>query len=94
MSWRNFIVLTFRCSIPILSGGGDGDGDLVDEIADVGFLDRYQARLAARPLLTQSIATSVLFATGDITAQQFVDKKGTKHDFVRTARMALYGGGV
>jgi protein Mpv17 len=35
----------------------------------------------------------VLFATGDITAQQLVEKKGVeKHDLVRTGRMALYGG--
>ncbi|KAK8075231.1 hypothetical protein PG997_009894 [Apiospora hydei] len=55
----------------------------------------YQARLAARPLLTQSITTAVLFATGDITAQQLVDKKGIDgHDFARTGRMALYGGGT
>ncbi|KAK8132433.1 Sym-1 [Apiospora kogelbergensis] len=55
----------------------------------------YQARLAARPLLTQSITTAVLFATGDITAQQLVDKKGIDgHDFARTGRMALYGGAV
>ena len=57
-------------------------------------LARYQARLAARPLLTQSITTAVLFATGDITAQQLIDKKGIEgHDLARTGRMALYGGG-
>lgn len=56
--------------------------------------DRYNGRLAARPLLTQSITTAVLFATGDITAQQLVDQRGLeKHDFARTGRMALYGGG-
>ncbi|KAK8072003.1 hypothetical protein PG996_005351 [Apiospora saccharicola] len=56
---------------------------------------KYQARLASRPLLTQSITTAVLFATGDITAQQLVDKKGIDgHDFARTGRMALYGGAV
>ncbi|TDZ20276.1 Protein sym-1 [Colletotrichum orbiculare MAFF 240422] len=55
----------------------------------------YQARLAARPLLTQSITTSILFATGDITAQQLVDKRGLKgHDWSRTGRMALYGGTI
>jgi|SRR4051812_2532348 hypothetical protein len=54
---------------------------------------RYNARLAARPLLTQSVTTAVLFATGDITAQQLVEKKGIKgHDLTRTGRMALYGG--
>lgn len=56
---------------------------------------RYQARLAARPLLTQAITTSILFGIGDITAQQLVDKKGLeKHDLARTGRMALYGGGT
>lgn len=55
---------------------------------------RYQARLAARPLLTQAVTTSILFGTGDIIAQQAVDKKGIeKHDLARTGRMALYGGG-
>ncbi|KAG7293215.1 Protein required for ethanol metabolism [Staphylotrichum longicolle] len=53
----------------------------------------YQARLAARPLLTQAVTTSFLFAVGDVAAQQLVDKKGLeKHDLARTGRMALYGG--
>ncbi|KAK3984875.1 hypothetical protein QBC44DRAFT_7437 [Cladorrhinum sp. PSN332] len=53
----------------------------------------YQARLAARPLLTSAISTSILFSVGDITAQQLVDKRGlSKHDYLRTGRMALYGG--
>ncbi|KAI9899155.1 hypothetical protein N3K66_005616 [Trichothecium roseum] len=57
------------------------------------FLRWYNGRLAARPLLTQSVTTAVLFATGDITCQQLVEKKGVeKHEFIRTGRMALYGG--
>ncbi|TQV98485.1 hypothetical protein V2A60_007777 [Cordyceps javanica] len=61
----------------------------------VSLLRWYNGRLAARPLLTQSITTAVLFATGDITAQQLVDQRGLeKHDFARTGRMALYGGVV
>lgn len=56
-------------------------------------LIRYQAKLFKRPLLTQAVTTAVLFATGDITAQQLVEKKGIeKHELARTARMALYGG--
>ncbi|KIH89476.1 protein Mpv17 [Sporothrix brasiliensis 5110] len=55
----------------------------------------YKARLAARPLLTQSVTTAVLFAVGDITAQQLVERRGpTGHDSMRTGRMALYGGAV
>ncbi|KAK3907011.1 hypothetical protein C8A05DRAFT_40197 [Staphylotrichum tortipilum] len=55
----------------------------------------YQARLAARPLFTQAVTTSILFAVGDLTAQQLVEKRGIeKHDFTRTGRMALYGGVV
>lgn len=51
-------------------------------------------KLASRPILTQSITTAVLFATGDAMAQQAVEKKGLKnHEFARTGRMALYGGG-
>jgi protein Mpv17 len=52
-------------------------------------------KLASRPLLTQSITTAVLFATGDVMAQQLVEKKGLKnHELARTGRMALYGGGT
>jgi protein Mpv17 len=51
-------------------------------------------KLATRPLLTQSVTTAVLFATGDAMAQQLVEKKGLKnHELARTGRMALYGGG-
>lgn len=60
-----------------------------------GFIRWYNGRLAARPLLTQAVTTSVLFATGDITAQQLVEGRGLqKHDLTRTGRMALYGGCV
>jgi protein Mpv17 len=49
--------------------------------------------LASRPVLTQSITTAVLFATGDIMAQQGVEGKGMdEHSLARTGRMALYGG--
>lgn len=56
--------------------------------------NRYRMKLATRPMLTQSVTTAILFATGDIMAQQAVESKGIeKHEFVRTGRMALYGGG-
>ncbi|KAK3388931.1 hypothetical protein B0T20DRAFT_447315 [Sordaria brevicollis] len=55
----------------------------------------YKAQLAARPLLTQAVTTSLLFGIGDITAQQLVDRRGfSNHDLSRTGRMALYGGTV
>ena len=56
---------------------------------------RYQRKLASRPILTQSITTAILFATGDVMAQQLVEKKGFQnHQLARTGRMALYGGGI
>jgi len=55
----------------------------------------YQSKLASRPLLTQSITTAILFATGDVLAQQAVEGVGVeKHNYVRTRNMALYGGFV
>ncbi|KAK8187496.1 hypothetical protein HDK77DRAFT_289805 [Phyllosticta capitalensis] len=55
----------------------------------------YQSMLAKRPLLTQSVTTAVLFGTGDVLAQQAVEKRGfEKHEWIRTARMAGYGGAV
>lgn len=56
---------------------------------------RYQSKLASRPLLTQSITTAVLFATGDTMAQHAIERKGWRnHEFGRTGRMAFYGGCV
>ena len=38
--------------------------------------------------------SQVLFGSGDVLAQQAVDRRGFgKHDMARTGRMALYGGG-
>ncbi|KAJ5128257.1 hypothetical protein N7448_001974 [Penicillium atrosanguineum] len=55
----------------------------------------YQSKLAKRPILTASITSAVLFGSGDVLAQQAVDRRGlAKHDFSRTGRMALYGGAV
>ncbi|SNX85031.1 related to glomerulosclerosis protein Mpv17 [Melanopsichium pennsylvanicum] len=42
----------------------------------------------------QCLTGGVLFATGDTIAQQFVEKRGSQHDFPRTLRLALYGGCV
>ncbi|ORY16604.1 hypothetical protein BCR34DRAFT_96478 [Clohesyomyces aquaticus] len=53
----------------------------------------YQSKLKTAPLLTQALTTAVLFATGDVMAQQGVEKVGLdKHNLARTARMAGYGG--
>jgi len=55
----------------------------------------YNARLVKRPVLTQVITTAVLFGAGDVIAQQAVERRGLpKHDYVRTARMAAWGGCV
>ncbi|KAI9856108.1 MAG: Protein required for ethanol metabolism [Vezdaea acicularis] len=55
----------------------------------------YQAKLAKRPILTQSVTTAVLFATGDTLAQHAVERiPARNHNYQRTGRMALYGGAV
>ncbi|CAG2178237.1 unnamed protein product [Oppiella nova] len=60
-----------------------------------GVLRWYQAKLASRPVFTQAVSTAVLFATGDVLAQQVVEKRGfSEHTLERTGRMALYGGCV
>jgi hypothetical protein len=51
--------------------------------------------MTSRPVLTQAISITVLFGAGDVLAQQLVEKKSIKgHDFIRTGRMAFYGGGI
>jgi len=53
----------------------------------------YRASLRSRPLITQCATTAVLFGTGDVMAQQLVEKVGVdKHNFARTGRMVGYGG--
>ncbi|CAL5869191.1 uncharacterized protein PFLUO_LOCUS3419 [Penicillium psychrofluorescens] len=55
----------------------------------------YQTKLARRPILTSSVTSAVLFGSGDVLAQQVIDRRGLeKHDYGRTGRMALYGGAI
>ncbi|XP_067046180.1 protein Mpv17-like isoform X2 [Acropora muricata] len=51
----------------------------------------YQQLLVTNPWKTQIIGTGILVAVGDVITQQFVEKKGSHHDFVRTARMGVVG---
>ncbi|KAH9947341.1 hypothetical protein B0H21DRAFT_789916 [Amylocystis lapponica] len=59
-----------------------------------GFLRAFNASLVRRPMLTQCATYAVLFGAGDVLAQQAFEKKGKDHDFVRTARLTFYGGGI
>ncbi|CAD6935094.1 unnamed protein product [Tilletia controversa] len=55
------------------------------------FLQRFvQATQSTFPRKCASAA--VLFASGDVIAQQIVEKRGSKHDIWRTSRLAIYGG--
>ncbi|KAB5592976.1 integral membrane protein, Mpv17/pmp22 family protein [Ceratobasidium theobromae] len=58
-------------------------------------MQAYVRLMNARPLLGPCITTAVLFGTGDVVAQQVVDRRGiSAHDWVRTARLSLYGGAI
>ncbi|TRM68541.1 hypothetical protein BD626DRAFT_482044 [Schizophyllum amplum] len=52
----------------------------------------YNSALIRRPFLTQCASAATLFGAGDVVAQQWIEKKGTDHDFLRTARLGFYGG--
>ncbi|KAF9518750.1 hypothetical protein BS47DRAFT_1370936 [Hydnum rufescens UP504] len=52
----------------------------------------YNALLRRHPLLVPIVSTSALFGTGDAIAQQLIERRGTDHDFLRTVRLAAYGG--
>ncbi|KAK0549808.1 Protein required for ethanol metabolism [Tilletia horrida] len=55
------------------------------------FLQRFiQASQSTFPRKCASAA--FLFAAGDCIAQQAIEKRGSKHDFWRTGRLAFYGG--
>ncbi|KAI9224796.1 hypothetical protein BC828DRAFT_372523 [Blastocladiella britannica] len=52
----------------------------------------YNRALARYPIATQAGATGVLFALGDLLAQQGVERKGwSAHAWDRTARLAAFG---
>lgn len=55
------------------------------------WLKWYQGRLATSPITTQLITTGILFGTGDILAQQGIERVGIHHNFMRTARMTFFG---
>ncbi|KAG8739850.1 Protein required for ethanol metabolism [Ceratobasidium sp. 414] len=58
-------------------------------------MQAYTRFLNRRPFLGPCITTAVLFAVGDVVAQQGVDRRGlADHDWVRTARLGTYGGAV
>jgi hypothetical protein len=47
------------------------------------------------PKIWELTTVQVLFATGDVMAQQGVEKVGLdRHNLARTGRMAAYGGGT
>ncbi|KAG2225570.1 hypothetical protein INT45_013681, partial [Circinella minor] len=49
--------------------------------------------LSKRPILVQCITTAFLFGTGDVIAQQAIERKGIEHhEVARTLRMAGFGG--
>ncbi|KAI0271248.1 hypothetical protein BC834DRAFT_858433 [Gloeopeniophorella convolvens] len=54
----------------------------------------FNTLLIRRPLAAQCATSAVLFGAGDVIAQQAVERRGTKHDLARTARLAFYGGAL
>ncbi|KZT63818.1 hypothetical protein DAEQUDRAFT_86670 [Daedalea quercina L-15889] len=54
-------------------------------------LAAFNEALVTRPMLTRSMTSMTVFALGDVMAQQFVERKGSQHDLVRTGRGAFYG---
>ncbi|KAG8215540.1 hypothetical protein J3R82DRAFT_9199 [Butyriboletus roseoflavus] len=44
----------------------------------------YSAALIQRPMIAQSATAAFLFGTGDIIAQQAIERQGKNHDFMRT----------
>ncbi|GAA5907835.1 hypothetical protein JCM5296_005798 [Sporobolomyces johnsonii] len=55
-------------------------------------LRAYNSALIRRPYATGSASAAFLFGAGDVLAQQGVEKRGKDHDFMRTLRLAGYGG--
>ncbi|EPQ61353.1 hypothetical protein GLOTRDRAFT_135830 [Gloeophyllum trabeum ATCC 11539] len=57
-------------------------------------LKAYNALLIRRPMAAQCATAALLFGAGDVLAQQAIERRGRRHDFVRTARLSFYGGAL
>ncbi|KAH8827047.1 hypothetical protein DL96DRAFT_1710198 [Flagelloscypha sp. PMI_526] len=57
-------------------------------------LEKYNESLRKRPMFIQSVSSAVLFAIGDIIAQQCIELRGFQHDFLRTLRGAFFSGAI
>ncbi|KAG7444078.1 uncharacterized protein BT62DRAFT_833248, partial [Guyanagaster necrorhizus] len=55
----------------------------------------HSVLLIRRPMLAQCGTTALLSSTGDIIAQQAIEKRGLRrHDLLRTVRLTFYGGAL
>ncbi|BGP07854.1 Protein required for ethanol metabolism [Rhodotorula toruloides] len=52
----------------------------------------YNSALMRRPYATGMASAAFLFGAGDVLAQQGIEKRGADHDYMRTLRLAGYGG--
>ncbi|GAA6049665.1 hypothetical protein JCM3770_005060 [Rhodotorula araucariae] len=55
-------------------------------------LRAYNLSLLRRPYATGMVSAGFLFGAGDVLAQQGIEKRGKDHDYLRTLRLASYGG--
>ncbi|GFZ48201.1 Protein SYM1 [Saitozyma sp. JCM 24511] len=59
-----------------------------------GFMGAYTRLLKTRPFVGNMVTSAVLFATGDVIAQQAIEKRGSNHDLARTGRIVFWGAGI
>ncbi|KAF5335476.1 hypothetical protein D9611_012197 [Ephemerocybe angulata] len=57
-------------------------------------LRAYNAALLRKPMMVQCLTAAAMFGVGDVIAQQAIEGRGKKHDFMRTARLTFYGGAM
>ncbi|KAG5573420.1 hypothetical protein H5410_063186 [Solanum commersonii] len=57
----------------------------------VGFLAWYLGALEARPIITKSISSAVIYAASDVTSQMIMMSPSDSLDIIRTLRMASFG---
>lgn len=57
----------------------------------VGFVGWYLGMIKARPILTKSVTSALIYTAADLSSQAIVRQSSEPFDFVRTLRMAGYG---
>ncbi|KAI3497379.1 hypothetical protein L1887_39941 [Cichorium endivia] len=79
-------------SVPVRSVSTKTNGSTVlASITNSGAIGWYLGMIKARPILTKSITSALIYTAADLTSQTMTRSSSEAYDVIRTCRMAGYG---